>query len=68
MTKQLQAIAGALRGDEKSRRLGHAHAIFGIPWCCPEGTDMLAYSLGHADGVSDRLCCSGERATPEQPR
>jgi hypothetical protein len=66
--RALQTIASALRGDQKSRELGLMHAAFGLPWCCPEGADMLAYSLGHADGVSRRLCCGGERAEPEKPQ
>lgn len=66
--RALQTIASALRGDEASRRLGLTHATFGLPWSPPEGADMLAYSLGHADGVSRRLCCGGERAEPERPQ
>lgn len=61
-----QAIAAALRGDEESRKLGRGHALLGIPWCCPEGTDMLAYALGYADGASERKCGTGRSAQPER--
>lgn len=61
-----QAIAGALAGDEKSRRIGWADAMLGVAWCCPAGADMLAYSLGYADGKTERLCRSGESEPPER--
>lgn len=61
-----QALASALRGDEKSRELGRYHALLGRPWCCPETTDMLAYSLGYAQGESERVCCGGDQAQPER--
>lgn len=49
-----QAIAGALRGDEDSRCIGFRDALTGAPWACPAGADMLAYSLGYADGEVER--------------
>lgn len=62
-----QAIAGALRGDTESRRIGFADGISAAPWSCPAGADMLAYSLGYADGKTERLC-GGDRTRPERSR
>lgn len=59
------AIASAFRGNEKSRELGRFHALLGLTWSCPEGTDMLAYSLGYADGRAERGCCGGGLAQVE---
>lgn len=61
-----RAIAAVLRGDERSRTLGRERALLGLPWRCPEGVDMLAYSLGYADGVSERACCNSEQAQAER--
>lgn len=66
--RTLQAVASVLRGDEQSRERGRFDALMGRTWSCPEGADMLAYSLGYADGETDRACCAGERAEPERPQ
>lgn len=63
-----QAIAGALAGDEKSRRIGWADAMLGVKWCCPAGADTLAYSLGYQAGEQERAQCGGEAVTPERPQ
>lgn len=64
MTKYLQAIAGALIGDERSRQIGWNDGHNGTAWCCPAGADVLAYSLGYYDGA--QACCGGdERAQTE---
>jgi len=52
----LQAVATALRGDAVARRIGRFDALAGKPWCCPPDADLLGYSLGYADGVTDRCC------------
>ncbi len=61
-----RAISSALRGDERSRKIGREHALIGLAWCCPGDADMLAYSLGFADGQSERACCCGDRAQAER--
>lgn len=63
-----RAIAGALAGDAKSRRIGWADAMLGVAWCCPAGADALAYTLGYHEGEQQRTCCCGERAQPERPQ
>lgn len=68
MTKTLQAIAGALAGDEKSRRIGWADAMLGVAWCCPAGADVVAYSLGYHEGEQERPRHAGETPAPERPQ
>lgn len=61
-----QALASALAGDPNSREIGYAHGRLGMPWCCADNLDLLAYSLGHAAGLAERECCEGARAQPER--
>jgi hypothetical protein len=62
MSRALQAMAAALRGDEQARALGRDHGVSARPWAPPEGVDILSYSLGYADGRGYLQLCAAELA------